>query len=81
MTLPAALTAEEKALRSDIYANFFIVEPDGEQLSQIAQLCESGAVKPVLRAVLPLDEGAKAFEMLAEGHSAGKIVLKVTQKE
>lgn len=60
-------------------ATFFIVEPDGDELTEIAQLCERGEIKTVLHAVLPLEKGAEAFEMLAEGHSKGKIVLKVEQ--
>lgn len=72
-------TEDERAQRPDVHATFFIVEPDGEELTQIAQLCEQGVIKPVIQAVMPLAEGAKAFDLLARGHSRGKIVLKVDQ--
>lgn len=39
-------------------------------------MCEQGKVKPVLSTVIPLEEGAKAFEKL-DGHTRGKVVLKV----
>ena len=77
ISVARAPTDDEKAQRPDVDASFFIVEPDGEQLSQIAHLCEQGLLKPVLQTVMPLEEGAKAFEMLADGHTKGKIVLKV----
>ena len=72
-------TNEEKAQRPDVQGLFFIVEPDGDELTEIAHLCEQKQIKPVLHAVLPLEKGADAFKMLAEGHSKGKIVLQVEQ--
>ena len=77
VSLSGPLTEELKALRPDIHALFFIVEPDGDELTQIAKLCEQEAVRPILQAVMPLEKGAEAFAMLGEGHSKGKIVLKV----
>ena len=70
-------TDEEKAQRPDVRATFFIVEPDGNELAKIAKLCERGEIKPIIQATMPLDKGAEAFKMLDEGHSKGKIVLKV----
>lgn len=72
-------TDEEKAQRHDVQALFFIVEPDGDELTEIAQLCERKEIKTVLHAVLPLEKGEEAFKMLNEGHSKGKIVLRVEQ--
>jgi NADPH:quinone reductase-like Zn-dependent oxidoreductase len=54
------------------------LRPSGEELKQIVKLWEQGIVKPVVQTVLPLNDGAKAFEMLADGHTKGKIVLKVS---
>lgn len=70
-------TLDEKASRPDVDASFFIVDPDGDELAAIAKMCDRGHIKPVLQTVLPLEEGAKGFEMLAGGHTKGKIVLKV----
>ena len=70
-------TEEERAQRPDVHATFFIVEPDGDELTEIAKLCERGEIQTVIHAILPLERGADAFEMLEKGHSKGKIVLKV----
>jgi NADPH:quinone reductase-like Zn-dependent oxidoreductase len=37
-----------------------------------------GSLKPVLRAVFPLEQAAQATEMLMQPGSAGKIVLSVS---
>jgi NADPH:quinone reductase-like Zn-dependent oxidoreductase len=71
-------TTDDKAQRPDVSSSFFIVESDGEELAIIASLCKEGLVKPVVQEVLPLDDGAKAFEILEKGHTKGKIVLKVS---
>lgn len=70
-------TDAEKAQRPDVRATFFIVEPDGDELAEIAHLCERGEIKTVIQEVFALDKGADAFKLLDEGHSKGKIVLKV----
>lgn len=70
-------TGHEKAQRLDVRAIFFIVEPDGDELAEIAHLCERGEIKTVIQEVFPLEKGADAFKLLDEGHSKGKIVLKV----
>ena len=69
-------TPEEKAARPDVEASFFIVEPDGDELEEIACLCEEGKIKPVVSTTIPLDESATAFDLL-DGHTKGKVVIKV----
>jgi NADPH:quinone reductase-like Zn-dependent oxidoreductase len=53
--------------------------PNGEELKKIIKLWEEGIVRVVVQTVMPLEDGAKAFESLADGHTKGKIVLKVSQ--
>ena len=77
ISVARAPTDEEKAQRPDVETSFFIVEPNGEQLARIAQLCEQDRIKPVLQSVMPLEKGPEAFALLADGHTKGKIVLKV----
>lgn len=72
-------TADQKSHRPDVRAVFFIVDPDGDELAEIAELCERGEIKPVIHGVFPLEKGKEAFETLNQGHSKGKIVLKVIQ--
>lgn len=70
-------TDDEKSQRPDVRAIFFIVEPDGDELAEIAELCNRGQIRTVIHGVYPLEKGAEAFEVLNEGHAKGKIVLKV----
>lgn len=70
-------TPHERAQRPDVEADFFIVEPDGEELTEIAQLTEQGIIVPVVQTVLPLEQGVEAFSLLQKGRSTGKIVLSV----
>lgn len=47
----------------------------GEILRQCAILVDSGKIRPVIHAVLPLSEAASAHELIEAGHVTGKIVL------
>ncbi|MEV4319948.1 NADP-dependent oxidoreductase [Actinocrispum sp. NPDC049592] len=52
---------------------YFIVEPNRDQLSALAQLVVQGRLKPRIGAVYPLDQAAEAFQ--AKQGTAGKTVL------
>ncbi|MGW6707642.1 NADP-dependent oxidoreductase [Streptomyces sp. NPDC054956] len=54
-----------------------LVEPDFRGLVEIASLVEEGRLRPVVEAVLPLAEAAKAHELGERGRTTGKIVLTV----
>ena len=51
--------------------------PIGKVLTEIAALVDSGRIKPRVSTVLPLQETAKAHEMIEAHHTAGKIVMEV----
>jgi NADPH:quinone reductase-like Zn-dependent oxidoreductase len=55
----------------------FVVRPNAAELAQIADLVDSGEVKPVVETILPLSEARRAQELSQTGHTRGKIVLKV----
>jgi len=75
MVKPAGLEKEvEKSL-------FFIVEPLGSNLAEVAELIRAGNVKPVVDSVWPFEQFEKAFEKLESGHTNGKIVIKVGADE
>ena len=57
---------------------FFIVEPDRDQLEEMAKLIDAGALKSIVAAVVPLARARDAFEMGLKGHTRGKIVLQVS---
>ncbi|HJR96388.1 MAG TPA: NAD(P)-dependent alcohol dehydrogenase [Actinomycetota bacterium] len=50
---------------------------DRQNLNDLTQLMESGAVKPVIDRTYPLIEAPDAIRYLAEGHPAGKVVITV----
>jgi NADPH:quinone reductase-like Zn-dependent oxidoreductase len=56
---------------------FFIVEPDRDQLEEMAKLIDTRSLKSIVAAVLPLARARDAFEMGLKGHTRGKIVLQV----
>jgi NADPH:quinone reductase-like Zn-dependent oxidoreductase len=56
---------------------YFIVEPNREQLVKLAQLADSGSLRPTIDAVFALADARAAFERSLGHHRAGKIVLRV----
>ncbi|GAB4189172.1 MAG: NADP-dependent oxidoreductase [Simkaniaceae bacterium] len=61
----------------DIACHFVFVEPNGQQLQQIAELIEQGKVIAPKIHEMRLEEAAKALQESRQGHVAGKIVLNV----
>ena len=53
------------------------VQPNADQLKQLAGLIDSGKLKAVVETVLPLAEARHAQELSETGHARGKIVLTV----
>jgi NADPH:quinone reductase-like Zn-dependent oxidoreductase len=51
------------------------VEPDYVALERLAELAEAGAVRPYVQTALPLEDAAKAHELVAAGGVQGKVVL------
>jgi NADPH:quinone reductase-like Zn-dependent oxidoreductase len=57
---------------------FFIVEPNHEHLVRIGDLLESGALHPVVDAVLPLTQASAAYTgEVRERRGRGKLVVTV----
>jgi NADPH:quinone reductase-like Zn-dependent oxidoreductase len=56
---------------------YLFVRADGEQLSQIAKLVESGAITPLVDKVFRLDEVRDALAYSESGRATGKVVIKV----
>jgi NADPH:quinone reductase-like Zn-dependent oxidoreductase len=70
---PSAKEAAKHGVRSE----FFSAKPDSSQLAQIAELVDSGKLKPIVETVLPLSDARRAHEMYEKRHARGKTVLKV----
>ncbi len=58
-----------------IATSYFVVEPDRDQLAELARLADEGAVRPAVDSTYALDQGREAFERLAGPGKRGKVVL------
>ncbi len=56
-------------------ATYFVVEPDYEQLLELAALVDAGELRPEVDSVFPLTEARAAFERAARSGKRGKVVL------
>lgn len=70
---PSAQDAAQHGVRA---AGVF-VQPNRAELEQIGALADSGKLKPIIEAVLPLKDARRAHEMNQTLHTRGKIVLQV----
>src|SRR5262249_58909923 len=72
---------ESEAAAHDRRGLFFIVEPNREQLGEIAAMIDSGAIRPVIAETLPLARAREAYERGGAGHTPRKVALQgVTQE-
>jgi NADPH:quinone reductase-like Zn-dependent oxidoreductase len=67
----------EEAVPPEKRLGYTFVQPNAEQLSEIATLIDAGKVRTVVETVLPLPEARSAQERSQAGHVRGKIVLQV----
>jgi NADPH:quinone reductase-like Zn-dependent oxidoreductase len=66
-----------EAKEKHIILDGFTAQSYADDLEQIADLIDNGLVSPVVSAVLSLEDAAKAEQMSMQGHTRGKIVIKV----
>jgi NADPH:quinone reductase-like Zn-dependent oxidoreductase len=53
--------------------------PDAKILEELAKLIDAGKITPIVSAVMPLVDVAKAHQQIASHHTRGKVVLKVAE--
>jgi NADPH:quinone reductase-like Zn-dependent oxidoreductase len=68
--------AAEPPTAPGISSSYFVVEPNREQLIELAKLADSGELRPKIAEVFSLADVRHAFERLAD-RPRGKIVLRV----
>jgi NADPH:quinone reductase-like Zn-dependent oxidoreductase len=61
----------------DARVQFVWGRPDGGRLRALAQLVEDGKLRVELEEVLPLEEAARAHELIEAGNRRGKLVLEI----
>jgi NADPH:quinone reductase-like Zn-dependent oxidoreductase len=69
--------SQEKARQFGVRALRYTVEADGSELAEIASLVALGKVRPHVQKTFPLSAAADALAAVEQGHSVGKVVLKV----
>jgi NADPH:quinone reductase-like Zn-dependent oxidoreductase len=69
--------SQEKANQIDVRAMRYTVEADGAELAEIASLIVAGKVKPHVQTTFPLASAAEALAFVEQGHSIGKVVLRI----
>ncbi|MBG0827163.1 NADP-dependent oxidoreductase [Planomonospora sp. ID67723] len=65
----------ERAAELGVRLEVVSVRPSAADLGRLVELVESGRLRVHVDQVLPLAEAAKAHELMAGGHTRGKIVL------
>ena len=69
--------SQDKAAQCGVRALRYTIEADSDELAEIAALVTSGKVKPHVQKTFPLSSAADALASVEQGHSVGKVVLKV----
>ena len=72
-----ATPSSETAAAHGVRGKYILAQPNAAQLTEIAKLVDAGHVKPTIDTVLSLKKARKAHELSEEGHTQGKIVLRV----
>ena len=68
-----------KAKKRGITYSFLFMQPNGQQLSKISKLVESGKINPIVDKTYELSEIKDAFQYVNTGRAKGKVVLKITE--
>ena len=68
---------KKKAKRLAVSFSFLFMRAQGEQLSQITKLIESGFIKAVVDKVFPFEQTNEALSYVEAGRAKGKVVVKV----
>lgn len=68
-----------KAKKRDITYSFLFMQPNGYQLSQIAELVEAGKIKPIVDKEYPFSQMNEALEYVNTGRAKGKVVVEIAE--
>lgn len=64
-----------RASQYGVEASFFIVEPNRDQLTHLADLVDSGSLRSVVAQAFPISQGRAAYESVDRPRGPGKTVL------
>jgi NADPH:quinone reductase-like Zn-dependent oxidoreductase len=60
-----------------VHVTYFVVEPDREQLVELAKLASDGVLRPAIDSVFPLKDARAAFDRVMSSGKRGKVVIEV----
>jgi NADPH:quinone reductase-like Zn-dependent oxidoreductase len=60
-----------------VHATYFVVEPDRDQLVELAKVANDGTLRPAIDSVFPLKDARGAFERVMSSGKRGKVVIEV----
>jgi NADPH:quinone reductase-like Zn-dependent oxidoreductase len=69
---------EEERLASSVQYSFASARPDGVRLQELSERIEAARLRTYLTGVFPIEEAARAHQLLEDGHVRGKLVLRVS---
>jgi NADPH:quinone reductase-like Zn-dependent oxidoreductase len=72
-----SLGVRRKAKRRNVNYAFLFMRANGDQLSKISSLIDSGAIRPIVDKVFPFEETNEALAYVEKGRAKGKVVVKV----
>lgn len=72
-----SFSAKRRAKKLGVSFEFIFMRGDGNQLSKITDLIESGKIRPVLDKIFPFEQTNEALAYIESGRAKGKIVIKV----
>jgi NADPH:quinone reductase-like Zn-dependent oxidoreductase len=72
--------AAEPPQEDGISSTYFVVEPNREQLVELARIADEGGLRPAIDQVFPIVDARRAFERSLAGQARGKIVLRVADE-
>ncbi len=67
----------KKAKARGVHYSFLFMQADGAQLAKIAQLIDSGTIRPVVDKVFPFAQTPEALAYVETGRAKGKVVVTV----
>jgi hypothetical protein len=72
--------ARKKAKSLGVRFSFLFMRAQGQQLSEITSLIESGVIRPVVDKIFPFEKTGDALAYVETGRAKGKVVIAVKQK-
>ena len=64
-------------LSQRVHATYFVVEPDRQQLVELAKLATDGTLRPAIDSVFPMEDAHAAFDRVMSSGKRGKVVIEV----